>query len=1237
MNGRGAGSALASGDPSARARNAGSLSLPAITPAEILRALRDHEFRLVYQPQVDTTTCRLVGVEALLRWEHHRLGTLSPSSFLSSISASGLWSQVTSYVIDRAVGDAAGWHASGTPVRVWMNLAASDLARSTSLPETIRSALAARDLPGAALGVELTESGVLRSVDDARGVLEEVKSMGVGIALDDFGTGFSSLTHLRRLPFDAVKIDRSFVNAIDTSPADATITGAVIEVCRSLGVHSVVEGVETVAEWDTVTRLGASQVQGFLLGRPASSEHVPRWFETAWDSLIAERRRAGGSIATVRHRPTEPRAAEPLRARRDPTPVDPAPANLGSGLPDPDLAVWADQVLAPVGDVVAIIAPGGEFRYVSPSIRTLLGQDPHRLTGTNCFALIHGDDVEDLVRSFRHLARAARTNGPVSLPTCRLQHANGSWIEVELTGVNRLDSRGLRGTVVAFRPSSSSDPLDRTRRRLERLAAHLARRALDDSPASFLLDLTEAMRQLTDILDVDVAFADVVSHDDQRLYVLGEWHRGYGAGAATPTAETDGIELRRVDTWLVALASRQVLAFDDMSYVQEPWCAQIDEVFWRGRRPTSLLAIPLVAEGNVVGVLGARTITKARRWNADEIAVIQSIADTVALGILRRRDDRARERSQLQLAALAADADDVLAATDLQGIIRYVSPAIERMLGLDPLAVVGTKLSRLVHPDDLPLANDRLIRVRSGAPVERGPVRLRHVDGRWIWTETSTRLIDQEEFTGVVFVVRDVTRERDEMLARSKARDLELFALRLSQQALRISLPAAIAGLDAMAAELAGLLDVDLVFVDEVEGTHVTCHASFVSDRSATQVMPSYDVRDHLAFARTLERREPLFFDSSDPAAELLDSLGRNENDRAAGAVLPLLAGGRLLGGLNLGSSRPRTWTDNEMTTLRIIADTLASMFDRRRLDVARQRTEGRFRRLADNAADVVTLCDDRGILLYVSPASAELLGRRPDDLVGATIFDLIHPEDLVMVKPQLRALMNGDDMTFEVRLQRGDGSWIWVAHRTRRVSSEEGAVEFWGSLRDISERRRLAAELEHRASHDPLTDLPNRAALAQRVKALREQRELPASLVIVDLDEFKLVNDRFGHLTGDDVLVEVAQRMRAAVRETDLVVRIGGDEFVVLCPATPRDLAERLARRLLDSVRRPMRVGGGGNVTVGCSIGIATAIDDEQVEQLLGWADDAMYEAKATGKGRAVLAGPEPDQRPTIDSSSSR
>ena len=137
----------------------------------------------------------------------------------------------------------------------------------------------------------------------------------------------------------------------------------------------------------------------------------------------------------------------------------------------------------------------------------------------------------------------------------------------------------------------------------------------------------------------------------------------------------------------------------------------------------------------------------------------------------------------------------------------------------------------------------------------------------------------------------------------------------------------------------------------------------------------------------------------------------------------------------------------------------------------------------------------------------------------------------------------------------------------------------------------------------------------------LAERGSLPASLVVIDLDDFKAVNDTHGHPAGDHVLIETAERMRALVRDTDVIARIGGDEFLVLCPNTSARDADTLVRRLRQDLRQPIELGDGVDVTVGCSVGTATATNLVELERLLHDADAAMYRSKRSDGGRSALA----------------
>jgi diguanylate cyclase (GGDEF)-like protein len=183
--------------------------------------------------------------------------------------------------------------------------------------------------------------------------------------------------------------------------------------------------------------------------------------------------------------------------------------------------------------------------------------------------------------------------------------------------------------------------------------------------------------------------------------------------------------------------------------------------------------------------------------------------------------------------------------------------------------------------------------------------------------------------------------------------------------------------------------------------------------------------------------------------------------------------------------------------------------------------------------------------------------------------------------------------------------------------------VEFRASLRDITDRKRLEAELQHQALHDPLTGLGNRILLQRQLEAAvaHDDRFGHVSVMLLDLDGFKHVNDTHGHTAGDEVLRLVAARLRRLTRPTDTIARTGGDEFVLLCPGTDEGTAVRIAQRIIDAIRSPLSVGEV-TVQLGVSVGVAHQDGDlADADGLLIEADRAMYVAKRAGRSRVGLA----------------
>ncbi|MDN0199610.1 EAL domain-containing protein [Streptomyces sp. S.PNR 29] len=302
---------------------------------------------------------------------------------------------------------------------------------------------------------------------------------------------------------------------------------------------------------------------------------------------------------------------------------------------------------------------------------------------------------------------------------------------------------------------------------------------------------------------------------------------------------------------------------------------------------------------------------------------------------------------------------------------------------------------------------------------------------------------------------------------------------------------------------------------------------------------------------------------------------------------------------------------------------------------------ENHFRSLVQGSSDVIMIAAPSGILRYVSPAAAGVYGRPAEELVGTELAHLIHPEDLGCVVHEVRRFLAANPVEepttrIECRFRSGEGGWLNVESTVNR---HHGGLIF--NSRDVTERVRLQAQLQHNAEHDPLTDLPNRALFTKRVQqALSGRRATDrgtalrnTAVLFIDLDGFKAVNDTIGHQAGDELLVQAARRLHEAVRQGDTASRLGGDEFAALIVGDcTRDRSARerhileLADRLRVTLSQPYLIDGN-DVRVNASIGVAFAEPGLGAGELLRNADLAMYRAKAGGKGRVELYKPQMQQ----------
>jgi diguanylate cyclase (GGDEF)-like protein/PAS domain S-box-containing protein len=295
---------------------------------------------------------------------------------------------------------------------------------------------------------------------------------------------------------------------------------------------------------------------------------------------------------------------------------------------------------------------------------------------------------------------------------------------------------------------------------------------------------------------------------------------------------------------------------------------------------------------------------------------------------------------------------------------------------------------------------------------------------------------------------------------------------------------------------------------------------------------------------------------------------------------------------------------------------------------LALSQSEASYRALVHHSADGIFILDRELTICYASPAVRQLLGSQPEEVMGSSLLDWVHPEDREAVQ-HFRAAVLSESVPVqeEWRFLDRDQSIVWTENTGTNLLQERNIAGIVLNTRDISERRDLQNRLTHKAFHDELTNLANRALFLNRVEhalARAPREKHPAAVLFLDLDDFKKVNDSLGHAVGDQLLVAAAGRLATCVRPGDTIARLGGDEFAVLLEDV-EDMADvvAVAERIGAALRAPFRVGTR-EIFVGVSTGIATVALGASPDEVLRNADLAMYFAKGRQKGHYAIYAPE-------------
>src|SRR5438045_1669188 len=245
-------------------------------------AIGKNELELYYQPKRHLRSGLITRFEVLICWNNPRRGLLMPVSFVPIAERTGLIKPMTDWILDRALRQCREWQDAGAPIHVAVNVSAKSLLEET-LPSKVQSVLDKWNIDPRFVKIEITESSIMADPAHALAIMSMLQSMGIRLSVDDFGTGYSSLTHLRELPIDEIKIDKSFVHGMATSDADAAIVRTVIDLAHDLGKQVCAEGVEDAATQARLTEMGCDLAQGYWIARPLPAVQLDQWLsDNAW-------------------------------------------------------------------------------------------------------------------------------------------------------------------------------------------------------------------------------------------------------------------------------------------------------------------------------------------------------------------------------------------------------------------------------------------------------------------------------------------------------------------------------------------------------------------------------------------------------------------------------------------------------------------------------------------------------------------------------------------------------------------------------------------------------------------------------------------------------------------------------------------------------------------------------------------------------------------------------------------
>jgi len=599
------------------------------------------------------------------------------------------------------------------------------------------------------------------------------------------------------------------------------------------------------------------------------------------------------------------------------------------------------------------------------------------------------------------------------------------------------------------------------------------------------------------------------------------------------------------------------------------------------------------------------------RHDADSVlSVVRDVTDRVEW-------ERALRERERELKRLTDNMLDVIAETDLAGLIRFATPSYEAATGWSPTDLLGRSAFDLVHPDDAERVREELGRSARRSGHASSTYRFRKKDGGWLWADSLATLVRAADGApvGLVVTSRDVTaRKRDEEVV-ALLHETERSLLR------REDLDTILARI---CTRVAGLFEFPTVWIGlkEPDGR--------IEPRAVAGEAAGFVTASRFRWDDAPEGRGPSGEAVRTGRPQLVDALEDPRvapwKDAAAGwrlgaaLALPLVVGERVLGVLSCYARLPGTFDEATVAPIARFADQVAlSLLEAEQLERIELQTAA-----LEATANAVVITDRDGHVEWVNRAFTDLTGFELAEVRGQTprVLKSGIQSDFYYEK-MWETILGGHVWRGELYNRRKDGT-VYVEEQTiTPVTGVDGSIRHFVAVKqDVTQRRRTEERIRYLALHDPLTDLGNRRAVEESLERVvaRARRGTPGSLLLLDLDHFKVVNDTLGHAAGDTVLVELARLLGTLRRPGDEIARIGGDEFVLVLEGIPAEAGRMVAERLRRAVHEHRFEVGNRRFDLGVSLGVVPIDGRLNAAELLALADAALYSAKERGRNRVVL-----------------